>query len=148
VKFDLLLTGGEVMDPGAGLSEVMDIGVIGGKIAAVAPGLPEHETLRVVSAKGLLVTPGLVDSHAHVLVNGHDMGIHTDACCRRSGVTTRCDAGSAGSANFPGLRNMLDQSVRTRVRALVNLSAIGITGTSRGGELRHFPYADPEGARG
>jgi dihydroorotase len=27
----------------------------------------------------------------------------------------------------------------------VNLSAIGITGTSRGGELSHFPYADPEG---
>jgi dihydroorotase len=31
------------------------------------------------------------------------------------------------------------------VRAFVNLSAIGITGTSRGGELLHFPYADPEG---
>jgi dihydroorotase len=31
------------------------------------------------------------------------------------------------------------------VRAFVNLSAIGITGTSRGGELSHFPYADPEG---
>ena len=35
--------------------------------------------------------------------------------------------------------------MRTRVRAFVNLSAIGITGTSRGGELQHFPYADPEG---
>ena len=40
---------------------------------------------------------------------------------------------------------MLDHEVRTRVRALVNLSAIGITGTSRGGELSHLPYADPEG---
>ena len=38
-----------------------------------------------------------------------------------------------------------DREVRTRVRALVNLSAIGITGTSRGGELSHLPYADPEG---
>jgi len=35
--------------------------------------------------------------------------------------------------------------VRTRVRAFVNLSAIGIVGTSRGGELSHRPYADPEG---
>ena len=35
--------------------------------------------------------------------------------------------------------------MRTRVRAFVNLSAIGIIGTSRGGELSHFPYADPEG---
>jgi dihydroorotase len=43
------------------------------------------------------------------------------------------------------LRHVLDREVRTRVRAFVNLSAIGITGVSRGGELSHFPYADPEG---
>ena len=35
--------------------------------------------------------------------------------------------------------------MRTRVRAFVNLSAIGIVGMSRGGELSHQPYADPEG---
>ena len=49
--------------------------------------------------------------------------------CRASGVTTLCDAGSAGSSNFAGLRHVLDHEVRTRVRAFVNLSAIGITGT-------------------
>src|SRR6185437_4781631 len=53
---------------------------------------------------------------------------------------------STGSAGFAGLRQVLDQSVRTRVRAFVNLSAIGIIGGARGtGELHHFPYADPEG---
>jgi len=40
---------------------------------------------------------------------------------------------------------VIDHEVRTRTRAFVNLSAIGIVGTSRGGELSHFPYADPEG---
>ncbi len=143
--YDLLLTGGEVMDAGAGLRGVMDVAIAGGKIAAVAPSLPAHQALRTISAKGRLVMPGLVDMHAHVLINGHDMGIHTDLFCRSSGVTTLCDAGSTGSANFAGLRNVLDHHVRTRVRAFVNLSAIGITGTSRGGELSHFPYADPEG---
>src|SRR5947209_501463 len=62
-----------------------------------------------------------------------------------SGVTTLCDAGSTGSATFAGLRQIIDGHVRTRTRAFVNLSAIGIVGTSRGGELSHFPYADPEG---
>ncbi|MBS0638774.1 MAG: amidohydrolase/deacetylase family metallohydrolase [Proteobacteria bacterium] len=143
--YDLLLTGGEVMDPGAGLRGVMDVGIAGGKIVAVAPNLPQTEARRTISAKGRLVTPGLVDMHAHVFVNAHDMGGCTDDCCRRSGVTTLCDAGSAGSSNFAGLRNVLDKEVRTRVRAFVNLSAIGITGTSRGGELMHFQYADPEG---
>jgi dihydroorotase len=145
MKYDLLLTGGEVLDPGAGLRGVMDIGIAGGKIAAVAPSLPANEARKSISVKGRLVTPGLVDMHAHVFVNAHDMGGHTDRFCRCSGVTTLCDAGSAGSANFAGLRHILDTAVRTRVRALVNLSAIGITGTSRGGELSHLPYADPEG---
>ena len=145
MKYDLLLTGGEVIDPSAGLRGVMDIGIAGGKIAAIAPSLPATDARRTISVKGRLVTPGLVDIHAHVFVNGHDMGIHTDQCCRASGVTTLCDAGSTGSSNFAGLRQVLDHGVRTRVRAFVNLSAIGITGTSRGGELAHFPYADPEG---
>jgi dihydroorotase len=145
MKFDLLISGGEVLDPAAGLRGVMDVGIAGGKIAAVAPSLPSDQALRTLSAKGRYVFPGLVDIHAHVLVNGHDMGIDTDRCLRPTGVTTLCDAGSTGSSNFAGLRSVLDHHVRTRVRAFVNLSAIGITGTARGGELAHFPYADPEG---
>lgn len=145
MKYDLLLTGGEVLDPGANLRGVMDVAIAGGKIAAVAPLLPVNEARKSISVKDRLVTPGLVDMHAHVFVNAHDMGGHTDRFCRCSGVTTLCDAGSAGSSNFAGLRHILDTAVRTRVRALVNLSAIGITGTSRGGELSHLPYADPEG---
>ena len=145
MRYDLLLTGGEVIDPAAGLSGVMDVGIAAGKIVAVAPNLQASEARRTISAKGMLVTPGLVDIHAHVFVNAHDMGGHTDHICQASGVTTLCDAGSAGSSNFAGLRHVLDHEVRTRGRAFVNLSAIGITGTSRGGELSHFPYADPEG---
>ena len=143
--YDLLLTGGEVIDPSAGLRGIMDVGITAGKIAAVGPNLPANQARKTISAKGRLVTAGLVDIHAHVFVNAHDMGGCTDHFCRASGVTTMCDAGSAGSSNFAGLRHVLDTEVRTRVRAFVNLSAIGITGTSRGGELSHFPYADPEG---
>ncbi len=145
MQYDLLLTGGDVLDPGANLRGVMDIAISGGKIATVAPSIPASQARKTISAKGRLVTPGLVDMHAHVFVNGHDMGHQTDHFCRCSGVTTLCDAGSAGSSNFAGLRHVLDAEVRTRVRAFVNLSALGITGTSRGGELQHFPYADPEG---
>jgi dihydroorotase len=145
MKYDLLLSGGEVIDPAGGLRGLMDVGIAGGKIAAVAPSLPAVEARRTISAKGRLVTPGLVDIHAHVFVNAHDMAGDTDRFCRASGVTTLCDAGSTGSATFAGLRQVLDREVRTRTRAFVNLSAIGIVGTSRGGELSHFPYADPEG---
>ncbi len=140
MKYDLLIRHGDVLDPGGGLMGMLDVGIAGGRIVEIGTDLPEKEALKTVSARGLYVTPGLVDIHAHVFVNAHDMGGHTDRLCVHSGVTTLCDAGSAGSANFAGLRHVLDHEVRkTRVRAFVNLSAIGITGTSRGGELSHFP---------
>src|SRR5882672_6482635 len=145
MKYDLLIQHGEVIDPGAGLRGMLDVGVSGGKVVAVAPSLAAREAHRTISAKGLLVTPGLIDIHAHIFVNAHDMAGDTDRFCRASGVTTLCDAGSTGSATFAGLRQVIDREVRTRIRAFVNLSAIGIVATSRGGELSHFPYADPEG---
>jgi hypothetical protein len=126
MKYDLLLTGGDVLDPAGGLRGLMDIGIAGGKISAVAPSLPAADARRTISAKGWLVTPGLVDIHAHIFVNASDMAGHTDHFCRASGVTTLCDAGSTGSATFPGLRQVIDREVRTRTRAFVNLSAIGI----------------------
>ena len=145
MKYDLLVTDGEVLDPAAGLKGQLDVAISGGKIVEVAASLPKNEARRTISARGLLVTPGLVDIHAHIFVNAHDMGGHTDRFCSASGVTTLCDAGSTGSATFAGLRHVIDHQVRTRTRAFINLSAIGIVGTSRGGELSHFPYADPEG---
>src|SRR5271168_5055630 len=123
----------------------MDIGIAGGKISAVAPSLRAADARRAISAKGWLVTPGLVDIHAHIFVNASDMAGHIDHFCRASRVTTLRDAGSSGSATLPGLRQVIDREVRTRTRGFVNLTAIGIVGTSRGGELSHFPYADPEG---
>ncbi len=145
MEFDLLISGGEVVDPGAGLRGVMDVAISAGRIAAVAPALHEEDAHRTISAKGRYVMPGLVDVHAHLFVNASDMGENTDRLCNSSGITTVCDAGSAGSATFAGLRFLVDRAVRTRARAFVNLSAIGITGTARSGELAHFSYADPEG---
>src|SRR4029077_16499857 len=145
MKYDLLIRDGEVVDPGGGLGGRMDVGIAGGKVVEVASGLNQSDARKTISAKDRLVTPGLVDVHAHIFVNSSDMGENTDRLCNSSGVTTVCDAGSAGSANFAGLRFVVDKAVRTRTRAFVNLSAIGISGTARSGELTYLPYADPEG---
>jgi dihydroorotase len=133
MKYDLMIRDGEIVDPGSGLRGRMDVAIAGGKIAEVAPSLAEADACKTISAKDRLVIPGLVDVHAHIFVNCSDMGEHTDRLCNSSGVTTVCDAGSAGSANFAGLRFVIDKAVRTRTRAFVNLSAIGIVGTARSG---------------
>jgi len=90
MKYDLLIQHGEVLDPGAGLKGRLDVAISGGRIVEVAPSLPETDARRTISARGLYVTPGLIDIHAHVFVNAHDMGGHTDHYCRHSGVTTPC----------------------------------------------------------
>ncbi len=56
MKYDLLIQHGEVVDPGAGLRGMLDVGVSGGKIVAVEPSLAASEAHRTISAKGLLVT--------------------------------------------------------------------------------------------
>ena len=68
-----------------------------------------------------------------------------EGCASGSGLSPHLIAARRSRQTFAGLRHLLDTEVRTRVRAFVNLSAIGIVGTSRGGELSHKPYADPEG---
>src|SRR3954451_4302964 len=82
MKYDLPLTGGEVINPSAGLRGVMDVAIACGKIAAIAPTLAANEARRTISVKGRLVTPGLVDINDHVFANAQDMGSHTDDSCR------------------------------------------------------------------
>ena len=42
--YDLVIHGGEVVDPGAGLRGVMDVAIENGRIAAVGPDLASSET--------------------------------------------------------------------------------------------------------
>jgi hypothetical protein len=57
-RFDLLVTGGEVLDPAAGLDGRLDLGLREGRIAAVAPDLPLDAATEVVEAAGLIAVPG------------------------------------------------------------------------------------------
>jgi predicted amidohydrolase len=66
MKCDILIRGGEVIDPSQNLRGVRDIAVAGGKIARIADSLTDVEPHHTVDARGLLVVPGLIDLHVHV----------------------------------------------------------------------------------
>jgi dihydroorotase len=144
MRYDLILKQGLVIDPKNGRHGVMDVAVHAGRVAAVQDCVADEDAVEVLDMKGRIVTPGLIDAHLHVFVNSCDMGAYTDRYCMPSGVTTACDAGSTGALNFPGLRELLGRAVRTRCRAFLNLSLIGITGVEVVGELAERRYADPE----
>src|SRR5262245_9833634 len=104
MPYDLLLKGGEVIDPGWPFRGKADVAISKGKIAAVTGDIAATEAAKVIDVNGKIVCPGLIDIHAHTFINAHDMGDETDQRCAASGVTTLVDAGSSGSATFPGLR--------------------------------------------
>ena len=63
---EILIQGGEVLDPGQGLRGRLDIAVSQGKITQIALHIDPREAQRVVDVSGEVVVPGLIDLHAHV----------------------------------------------------------------------------------
>jgi dihydroorotase len=142
MAFDLLIKGGEVIDPGAGLVGRLDVGVSDGRVTAVAPNLPADEAGRVVDATGQYVTPGLVDLHTHIYWGATFWGIEADPVAARSGVTTWLDVGTAGAYNFHGFRRYVAESNRARCFALLNLSSIGLVANTF--EFANLDYCNVE----
>lgn len=68
---DVLITGGTLVDPGAGTVTEADLLAVGGTIVAVGDIrlLPEGFAGRVVDASGKWVVPGLRDFHVHAFSN-------------------------------------------------------------------------------
>jgi len=147
-RYDLLVSGGRVVDPSQGLSAVRDVAIAGGKVARVAEGIPPGEAAKVLDARGRIVTPGLIDVHVHVYDGVAPLGIPADPNCIAKGVTTALDAGSAGAHTFPAFLPQI-RLAKTRVFALLNISVIGqasMTPETPHGELLQLGYANAKEA--
>jgi dihydroorotase len=140
VKFDTIIAGGEVVDPGSGLSGRLDVGIADGKIAAISAGLDQGQATRVIDATGQYVTPGLVDLHTHVYWGATFWGVWPDPVSARTGVTTWLDVGSAGSYSLPGFRKFIVEQCKSKVFSLLNLSSIGLIAPTW--ELANLDYCD------
>jgi dihydroorotase len=144
-KFDLLIKGGEVLDPSQRFRGMRDIGIRNGVIEAVQADIPAERALKVLSATGRLVTPGLVDLHAHTFPYGSAIGIPADELVPFQGTTTAVSAGDAGANNFAAYRRFIIASTRTRLYAFVHIANIGLAGFPVG-ELFNIDFAQIEPA--
>jgi dihydroorotase len=133
--FDLVVRGGRVLDPGAGLDQIADVGVYCGRVAAIGPDLtitphnmdfPPALGTRVVDATGCLVVPGLIDIHTHIYTGVCPLTVAADEVARSSGVTTMVSAGDAGAHTIEGFRLMTVERNRTRILAFLHVSTIGL----------------------
>jgi dihydroorotase len=144
-KFDLVIKGGELLDPGQGLKGKRDIGTRFGRIEAIEADIPAARANRVLDASGKLVIPGLVDLHSHVYPYGSAIGIPADELIPFQGTTTMVSAGDAGANNFAALRRYVMAQTRTRLYAFVHIANIGLAGFPEP-ELFHLGFAQPEAA--
>jgi dihydroorotase len=68
---DLVVCGARVLDPVAGVDEVLDVRVDGGTIAALGHDL-DRNGHRVVDGTGLVLAPAFVDPHVHLRTPGRE----------------------------------------------------------------------------
>lgn len=135
--YDLVIKGGHVIDPSAGINAVRDVAIAGGKIVGVAPAI-DAGGAQTVNAAGKYVIPGMIDIHSHAgdteggpLLNIED------------GVTGYVDAGSRGADKIDAVVAVV-KSGPQRGRILLNIAR---TGLLPGGELQDIANADVALAR-
>lgn len=142
--FDLLITGGTVLNPATATNRQADVAIIGDRLQAIEPNLPRQDAKTVLDARGCYVTPGLIDFHVHSYWGVNPYGFDADPICLAAGVTTAVDAGSAGPINFTGFKKLIHEQARTRMLGFIALAQHGVLNDP--GELENLRFADPEAA--
>jgi dihydroorotase len=126
-KFDLVIKGGEVLDPSQSLRGKRDIGIRWGMVEAIEADIPAARATRTIDASGKLVTPGLVDLHCHVYPYGSAIGIPADELVQFQGTTTVVSAGDAGVNNLAALRRYIVAQSRALIYAFVHIANNGLS---------------------
>ena len=131
----ILIRGGRVLDPSAGLDTHADVLVADGAVRKIGEGLGA-DSAEVVDASGCLVVPGLVDLHAHLREPGFEqkgtIATETEAALR-GGFTTVCAMPNTEPPpdNAPAVEALLERIARdARVRVL----PVGCTTAGRAGK--------------
>ena len=87
----LIIKGGRVLDPAAGIDRALNVLIEKGKIARLlsprAQVPREYRGADELDAAGMLVAPGLIDVHVHLREPGHE---------HKETIATGCDAAAAG----------------------------------------------------
>ena len=136
-SYDLVITGGRVIDPSLHVNALLDVGIAGGRIAALAPDL-DVGAAEVIDATGKLVMPGLLDVHSHYARDDDGPQI-----CLSDGVTGWVDAGSAGADQIDEMVAFA-RSAPQPARLLINIGRRGILPE---GDTHDLALADVDAAK-
>lgn len=123
--YDLVLTGGMVLDPASGTNARLDVAVSGQTIAAIGPDLATGAAT-TVDCTGRTVLPGLVEGHTHIFQFVSKVGAPAEEAHLRRGVVAAADAGTAGASTFPAFRKLIVDGTDMRIVNFLNVSVLGL----------------------
>src|SRR5260370_34442205 len=122
-KYDLVIKGGDVLDPSQSLRGKRAIGIRWGMIEAIEAEIPATRPSRTIDATGKLVTPGLIDLHCHVYPYGSPIGIPADELVQFQGTTTVVSAGGPRVHKLAALRRFIVTQTPAPLDALHPISS-------------------------
>ena len=110
--YDLVLTGGKIIDGSGNPWFYGNVAIQSGKIAAIGK-FSSADAVKVIDVKGMVVAPGFIDVHTHIEKN--DLSVPTADNFIFDGVTSVV-TGNCGSSNTDLIRYFFQlDSVRTSV---------------------------------
>ncbi|HTB02810.1 MAG TPA: amidohydrolase/deacetylase family metallohydrolase [Bradyrhizobium sp.] len=137
--YDLLIKGGRVIDPSAGLDAVRDVAIAQGRIVAIEANIAADAS-ETIDARGKIVAPGLIDIHTHA-----GKSKEGPPMCLQDGVTGWVDAGSGGADNIDQVAAVARGAPQLG-RLLVNIARTGVV--TPAGELHDINSANVALAQG
>ena len=137
--YDLIIKGGRVIDPSAGIDAVRDVAISAGRIAAIAPSIAGDST-ETLDARGKIVAPGLIDIHVHA-----GRSKEGPPMCLQDGVTGWVDAGTGGADNMDAVAAVARGAPQIG-RCLINIARTGVITPT--GELHDISAANVALAQG
>ena len=141
LKYDLVISGGDVLDPSMRSRGKRDVGIKNGQIAAVVASIPADRATQRIDAAGKLVTPGLIDLHTHLCPH-LGLGLPADEMVGITCTTTAVSAGDAGANTWGAFYHLALPQSRTRLFSFVHIASIGLAGGLAPGEMLNIDYAD------
>ena len=121
MDWDILIKGGDVIDPSQGLHGRANVGILGEKISAVGPSV-DGDAQVVIDARDKIVTAGFVDLHTHNYTSNSKLhSLDADSTSLANGATTVLDAGTATPSEFPHYWETDLSEAKTRIYALIRM---------------------------
>jgi len=117
--FDLLITGGTVVDMATSELRAADVGIVGGLIASVHETATRSDARRVIDAAGRFVVPGLIDTHMHVESSMTTPRRYAEVVVPQGTTTVVWDPHEVGNvADLAGVRWAIDAAKDLPLRIL------------------------------